>query len=391
MTTTIGREDVQDAIDDAPRGAMVRADPSVVHERVEPLTITTPGVTVTGLRLALADAGDANLIEIGADHVTLRDFALDGRRDQQPGERQSNGVVVTGATNVAIERGRIRDVSRHGIRVVDTEHHTSHVAGNTAEFGGGPVTDVTVRDIRIDRPRRDGCSIEGPDVTGVTVDGVRTYDSSDRGSVEVKDGAEDVLVRNCTATRCVYGVAIQDHGNYCSQNVAYVDNVAIACETLVDAQTSEDLPPQGVLVRGNRGRALGGDGMGGPGGIHLHRIDGLVVTGNRLADVDGDGLHVRNCQETIVSDNQIRDVGGTGIVANETVGVSVHGNVVGTAHAGGIAVTDGRGVRITGNRVTTADPGIALDGVDRYLVALNDATDIVTAKTCGTGTIDLNL
>jgi len=311
MVIEVGDRRPQKAIDAASPGGTVVFDPSNQHTIEESLAVTTPRVTLRGPNLRLADGADEDLIAIGADGVGLADFTLDGNRANQPGERQSSGVLVTGASGVTITNGRVGAASRHGLRIVDTGTGTSLVPDDTIHVERGPVSDVTVRDIRVDSPRRDGCSVEGPDLANVSVENVRTFDSSDRGSVEVKDGASDAYVGNCYAENCVYGVAVQDHGEYPTANVRIAGNTAVDCETLVDAQTTH--PPEDVVVTGNTGRDLGGDGMGGPGGIHAHLIEGLVVANNMVDGVDGPGIAVRDCADATVTGNVVRDSEGPGI------------------------------------------------------------------------------
>jgi len=307
----------QDAVDAAEPGETVRFDSSIQHTLEESLVVATPGLVLRGMALRLADEADEDLVEVGADDVAISEFSLEGNRENQPGDRQSNGILVTGARGVSVESGRIEDVSRHGLRVVDSSVGTSVAPDDTIHVDRGAVSDVTVRDVRIDRPRRDGCSVEGPDVQGAVVENVRTFDSSDRGCVEVKDGAVDAYVGNCYAEDCVYGVAVQDHGEYPTANVRITNNTAVGCETLVDAQTTH--PPEDVTVLGNTGRNLGGDGMGGPGGIYAHLIEGLVVADNVLDGVDGPGIVVDDCEDASVQGNVVRNVAETGVALSGTV------------------------------------------------------------------------
>jgi hypothetical protein len=307
----------QDAVDAAAPGETVCFDPSVQHTLEEPLVVTTPGLTLRRPSLRLADDADEDLIEVGANDVEIAEFSLDGNRKNQPGERQSSGILITGVERAMIRNGRVQDVSRHGLRIVDSSVRTSIAPEDTIHVDRGPVSDVTVRDVRVDRPRRDGCSIEGPDLQGAVVENIRTFDSSDRGSVEIKDGAVDAYVGHCYAEDCVYGVAVQDHGDHPTANVRIANNTAVGCETLVDAQTSH--PPEDVTMTGNTGRDLGGDGMGGPGGIHASLIEGLVVSDNVLDGVDGPGIAVSDCEDVSVNGNVVRDVDGPGIDLSGTV------------------------------------------------------------------------
>jgi len=358
----------QEAIDAAAPGETIAFDSGTRYTLEEPLVVTTPDLALRGPNLRLADGADEDLIEVGADGVSITGFTIDGNRANQPGNRQSNGILVTGVSNVWIGNGRIEDVSRHGLRIVDSSVPTSTAPDDTIHVERGGVADVTVRDVRIDRPRRDGCSVEGPDLANVSVENVRTVGSSDRGSVEVKDGAADAYVGDCYAKDCVYGVAVQDHGEYPTANVRIANNAAVDCETLVDAQTSH--PPENVSVVGNVGRDLGGDGMGGPGGIHAHLIEGLVIAGNVIEGVDGPGITVRDCVDASVTGNVTRDV--------EDAGIACGGEEAG-AHA----------VQVSDNRCAG---GIDLSGsIDRYLVTDNLLEAPVTDDAEGSGLVTDNL
>lgn len=358
----------QDAVDAAAEGETVRFDSSVQHTLEESLVVTTPDLTLRGPSLRLADSADEDLIEVGADGVGISDFVLDGNRENQSGDRQSNGILVTGVERAWISNGRIGGVSRHGLRIVDSSVGTSTAPGDTIHVERGAVSDVTVRNVRVDRPRRDGCSVEGPDLQGVAVKNVRTFGSSDRGSVEVKDGATDASVGHCYAEDCVYGVAVQDHGEYPTANVRIANNAAVDCETLVDAQTSH--PPEDVTVVGNVGRELGGDGMGGPGGIHAHLIEGLVIAGNAIDGVDGPGIVVEDCADASVTGNVVRDVDGAGIVCRGEESTTSD-----------VAVSDNRcagGIDLTG-------------AVEHYLVTDNLLNAPVVDEADGSGLVTDNL
>lgn len=381
----------QDAIDAASPGETIVADPTVNHTLDQSLTIDTPRVTLRGVTLGLDDEADENLIEIGADGVRLTDFTLDGNRTNQTGERQSSGVLVTGASNITIARGFIKNVSRHGLRIVDASDITSLAPGDTIHVERGSVSDVTVRDVRVDAPRRDGCSVEGPDLQNISVENVRTFDSSDRGSVEIKDGASDAYVANCYAENCVYGVAVQDHGNYPTNNVQIVGNTAKECQTLIDAQTSH--PPESVTILGNTGRGLGGDGMGGPGGIHLHLIEGLVVANNVLDGVDGPGISVDNCTDAMITENVIRGTQGPGVDLDDSDritigqnGIDGHGKWAIACHGSDDGTTE---LQVTGNRCTGS---LVLDGtISRYLVTGNLLDGRATNEANGSGRLANNL
>jgi hypothetical protein len=362
MVTELAGRHPQDALDRAAPNETIVDGTGERREIAEPVTVTTPGVTLAGLHLRLADGADENLVEVAADGVTVTDFVLDGNRANQPGDRQSNGLVVAGGSNVAVANGLVRNPSRHGIRVADTATITSDstVEGDTVSVAAADrASDVTVRDVRVESPRRDGCSVEGPAVSNVAVRNVRTFDSSDRGGVEIKDGASDAVVANCYAEGCRYGCAIQDHGEYGVANVVFTGNTAVECDTAIDAQTS--LRHAAVAVVGNTARGVTGAGMGGPGGIHMGRVDGLVVANNLLEGTGETGIRVEDCADAQVTGNVVRgtttgpsiDVADApGALINDNVAVDAGGDGVRCAAGGDAEVTD---VQVCNNRCTGND------------------------------------
>lgn len=391
MAETLLEADPHSVLDDATPGETIVADPSVVHTIDRPITITTDRVTLRGLNLELAAGTDENLVEIGADGVSFTDFHLDGARERQSTDRQSSGILATGASDVYVANGRVCDVSRHGLRIADTSDVTSPAPDNTIFVDRGPVSDVTVRDVRVDNPRRDGCSVEGPEVANVSVENVRTFDSSDRGSVEIKDGARDALVTNCYARRCVYGVAVQDHGEYPTTNLRILGNTAIECETAIDAQTSH--PPANVAIVGNTGRNLGGDGMGGPGGIHAHLLEGLVLSNNVLETVDGPGIAIHDCSEGTVSGNVVRDTADAGIDVAGSDRLTLGQNGIAASGSDSISCRGGDGgvhnLLVCNNRCS-GDLRLA-EGIDRYMVAGNLIDGRLRIDCDGTGSVQNNV
>jgi hypothetical protein len=374
MVRTIDHAELRATLGDAAQNETIIVDSQDTLIVREPLTVTTSGLTLSGLNIRLEAEMDENIVEITADGVTLTSFVIDGAREHQSGDRQTNGITVTDATNVTISNGIVTDSSRHGIRVFDPSTQTSHVEGNTVSAPGGPVADVTIRDVTVRTPRRDGCSIEGPAVSSVLVDNVRTFRSSDRGSVEVKDGASDVTVSNCYAEDCAYVVAVQDHGTFGTSDVRIARNTAVDCGTLIDTQTS--VRHSGVTVQENVGRSLSGVGVRGEGGIRLHRIDGLLADGNVLENVDEVGLNVSECADVSVRGNQIRGSADDGIRVTGSDRVAITGNFLKGCSGAGIRCDGTESplswLQIAVNNGVALDKGIILHGaVEPVQIGLN--------------------
>jgi len=325
--------------DETPQTAIERAEPgeTVVftgeYKLEETLTVSTDGLTVQNLRVFLEDGTDDDVVEIVSDEVTLTDFYIDGNRENQPGDRQSNGIRVTDASNVAVMNGYIRCPSRHGVLIWDEcWDDGDHTYDDETEAS---TTDITVRDIRVDEPRRDGCSVEGGHVSGVLVDNIRTFESSDRGCVEVTDGVSNVLVKNCHAEKCCYVVANQDHGHAATFNVQIINNFALECDSLIDSQHT--LRHKNIDVLGNVGVRLQGKGLGGNGGIHVNNVKNLRLSNNRINNINDIGIAIRDCDDLFIDGNTVSKTDRSGILISESGRIGVNGNYVRDAGGHGIA------------------------------------------------------
>lgn len=386
-----GGEDLQRCIDESSPNETIRSDPACERTVESPLTVDTEGVTVTGVTLRLADRADANMVEISADDVTFENFRLDGNKAHQADDYSDSGIVVGDARNVSVRHGHIRDVDRHGILVGPTKPfdrgRESAVELSRAEWlAEMAVANVRIYDVRIDSPRRDGCSVQGVGTANVTVRDVATYGSRDRGSVEVKDGASNALVTNCYAEDGLYAVTIQDHGDYSVSDVRFIGNTARNCETLVNSQISlrgesgpdydPELRPDNIVVVGNVGRNIGGtaNSRGGSGAIYMNRIDGLIAS-NNLVDGSGDaGITVTRCTGATVTNNVVRDATGAAITVRDSTEVGIDHNCLVDGDGHGIECRGdefgAENVSISGNRCF--DGGIRVgDRVNNYLVTAN--------------------
>jgi hypothetical protein len=367
-TLTIGPDDdPQRVLDDAPASATVAAAPAE-HALESTLVVRTPGLTVRGLGLRVADGADVDAVRVTADRVTLSGVEVDGNRGNQPGDRESSGVVVTGTTGVRIVGGRVVEPARHGVRVVGVDEQaldrmTDHLA---VPLSTATTADTAVRDVTVERPQRDGVSVEGTGVRNVLVEGVTTLDSSDRGCVEVKDGASDAVVRDCYAEDCQYVCAAQDHGLYGPSDVAFANNRAVGCAKLVTTQGGVRHGP--LVAAGNVGRDLTGAEVGGapPGAVAVGGTDGVVVANNSVDGADGPGVVVADCTAASVTGNVVREVEGDGLGLVGSPGGLVGGNHVVGAGGDGIVVDgDAADCRCTGNRTAgAAGAGIRVGAAD---------------------------
>jgi len=401
MTLKLGDEHPQQVVDRASPGARIRADPAVTHNLTAPLLVDTAGLTIQGISLRLADGAATNLVEITADGVQFEDFRIDGNASGAADDFRSTGVAVTGAENVTIADGRINDTVRHGVLVADPAGSTSTVPDeDLVTDDWGPARHVTVRNVRVDAPNRDGCSVEGVGVDHVQVSNVRTTDSRDRGNVEVKDGASSAVVTGCHATDCNYSVAVEDHGQYPMSDVVIAGNSANACAKLINANTAPDIDHENVIATGNAGRDITGEPLARApdGAICLGNVEGLVVANNAVRGAAETGIHVYGTADAQVVGNRAASVtDGPGIALTDAPGAIVLGNVVRDVSGAGIAYENLDGtsqgdVQISHNRCAAVDGAGVAFRLERRHVAHDRLAEAMAVNVPphdpGTGTVD---
>jgi len=177
------------------------------------------------------------------------------------------------------------------------------------------------------------------------------------------ESADDVTIERCQFSESP-GIALSLH-----QSAATVRD----CTFLNHGDAAiHALDNQGVLITGNRINGCGNAG------IRIwqseQRVDGTIVTNNRIANIDwkaggngqnGNGVNVYLADEVIVADNHISDCAFTAVRLNTTKNTIVSGNQCRTC--GEVAIFSEFGFSgsiITENLVDGAATGISITNLD---------------------------
>lgn len=194
--------DLQELLDRAPQGAVVKceqSEPLVVNQT---LRIARP-MTLRGLKARLPEKlGETVLLAVESGGVTLRDLEFHGNYDSVDQKNRAPLIHIK-AGPFRIERCKFFDASKDGIMI-------------TPDDGTGDIVGGVIRDIEGIRMGRDVVSISGGNggqrIRNVTVEKVRLTKGYFRGAVEVSDGTDKITVRHIHAEDAVYALDVQDHG-----------------------------------------------------------------------------------------------------------------------------------------------------------------------------------
>ncbi len=267
----------------------------------------------------------------------------------------------------------------------------------------------------------DGAAPYGIEITG------------DRCSVDKLRGV-DLLVasirsRVCTGTRIFdvrtlggsYGVLIDGSTNaqvlFCS-----IRDMAVAGVIVIQtAGDSQDIEISQNYIDGT-GSGADADGVY-VGGLIADQsnIDGVIISNNRISNVDGKGINAKNATLVSVDHNKLRNIGGAP-ASGSNHAINLDGCIASHALFNTIKVVNGRGINVIGtdnvaarnsvigNTVTSAEfaglnvansedfkfalndfQGNALDGGATFevLLAADTLRSIIGLNTIGTGGLDI--
>lgn len=294
----VGQRDIQAIIDAAPPHGTVVVDRAESVTLGASLAIDKP-LTLKGLKARLAEGADQTpLLLVCANGVTVSDFTLVGNLGSVSKQGRASLISVL-ADDFVIENGSVSNSARHGVLV-------------TAARRGRDCRNGVVRNIAGYRIDRDVVSIEGAGERGravrdVRVENIRGYNSPSRGTVEVADGCEDILVSNVYAESSVYGVDVSDHNQpkQANRRITVMDVSVKNCAYAVKA---------GNTPKGHCGlviRNVVGEGRWRPDGkwphypITVSYTDDVTIENVRIRDLgkptairvrSGTGVTIRNVQ-----------------------------------------------------------------------------------------------
>jgi hypothetical protein len=413
--------DPQTVINNAPVGATIEFDSSVRHTVSAPVVINTAGFTVEGLHLKLAGGADAALMQVAADHCTVRDCDLDGNEaNQTTGTaigQSVNGVTVTGCADVTVEQNNIYDIRDQGILA------TSYNAGTS-----GPISDVRIKDNRVENTRNGGILAQGGG-SGATAEDITIRDNTviDPANeiLQAIDGVRNVTIADNYAEGDTAGMVVENHsGRNVSRSlrdVTFRNNTVIVNGRGFNVSHPE-YPFEDVKLIGNHI-----DHNGGTKGIDT-RLSGAVIRGMEIKDntIIGDrasnfavGMEVGTSADTFenctISDNTIREESNAinkftgpletlivednfifnctqGINMQDAPGSRIHDNVLENLDGKGITIISDQGgsgsanvyrMSVQGNDITD-DGSAGVDGVQikqdsgtmDYYVVVDNTIDV---------------
>ncbi len=196
------RDDIQKTIDSAPPHSTIVFNPNSQLVLSEPLRIDKP-LVIRGLNAKLPpNLGRSPLISVRAEGVTIEDFKLYGNTDTVPQEKRAPLIFIA-AGDFRVEHGQVFDSSRHGV-YVEPQKETGNIVGGVIRdiVGHGNARCVIA-------VGNDGNL--GLRVSNVLIENIRSIGSSLRGAVNIKDGNNNITVRDIYAENSVYAVDVQDH------------------------------------------------------------------------------------------------------------------------------------------------------------------------------------
>jgi hypothetical protein len=288
-----------------PRGRFVQLAPGTVEIHSE--MVLEDGAEVRGaasgsVLRAAADFHGRALIVVRGNRVLLRDFTVDGNRQELesrlglPGSdvpfarfTPGNGVLAEGVSQLAVENVRFREIAGFAVLVSRSRH--------------------------------------------VAIDGVRVADSGSRnpagrnnatGGILLEEGTSDFRVTRCEL-RNIRGNGIWTHSLYTSARNAR----GVFAENRLDTIGRDALQvghATQVRVEGNTGTRIGFpeetvdvEGRAIPVGVDTAgNVDRSIYARNQFSGINGKCIDLDGFHDGEVSRNVCLDVAGYGIVMNNT-------------------------------------------------------------------------
>ena len=270
---------LQAAFDAAGPGDRVELPAGRTFVQSDVLTVTSPGVTITGGGTLLATDEERSSLTLAADHVVLQDVTLsivpttkrwEAYEQQRLRLDGHTGMVVRdvrveGSAAAGVYVGATSDFLLDGVQVSGTQADGIHI---TQRSHDGRVVSPVVRDVGDDGVavvsyRQDGDPCARIVVESPSVDGVR----HGRG-ISVVGGTDityrDIDVRDTYAA----GIYIATEGGY---DTAAVDGVTVEGGSVTSANTNEEIDHGAVLVyNGTPDRE-----------VHDVAVSGVEISGTR--------------------------------------------------------------------------------------------------------------
>ncbi len=301
-TIRVDASNLQEAVDHATAYSVLVADHNRQVEVTSSVRIDKP-LALVGLNMRLKPGlEETPILEVLAEEVKIRDFALTGNGDSVPQSGRA-ALIVVRRGRFLIENGRTDNSAKDGIMITPV-----------AKFGNiehGVVRNVTGRDTIRDIVSIGGRGNEGLYVRHLVVENIRSYRSQLRGPVEVSDGSEHITVRDIYAESSLYGVDVQDHGREGMINRhILIDGVQVVDCVAAIRMANRDFGHDGLTIRNVSGDRFRPSERWRP--LHVRNTANVVIENVRLRGgpdetpwlvvENSDNVSIRNV--TLVDANQ---------------------------------------------------------------------------------------
>ncbi len=217
---------LQQSLDDAPPNSVIEFNHYQHLDWSTRLKIGQP-LPLRGLNASLPEKlGRSPLVTVSAKGVTIEDFQLYGNTESV-GQDERSPLILIQAGDFRVEHGFVANSSRHGIYVAPDK--------STGDIFGGVIRDIVGRGNARCVVAVGDRGEEGLAVHNVLVETIRCYDSSLRGAVNIKDGNDNITVRDIYASNSVYAVDVQDHKKpgQVNRNITIENVYAVKCRHAV--------------------------------------------------------------------------------------------------------------------------------------------------------------
>ena len=232
---------LQQTLDLAPPNSTIEFNPNQQLILSTPLKVSK-SLTLRGLNAKLPEKlGKSPLLTVSAKGVTIEDFQLQGNTESV-GQDERAPLIFIQAGDFRVEHGLVLNSSRHGVYVAPDK--------STGDIYGGVIRDIVghgnARCVVAIGDHGD----EGVAVHNVLVENIRCYDSSLRGAVNLKDGNDNITVRDIYSSNSVYAVDVQDHKKpgEVNRNITIENVYAVKCRHAVRTN-NRDLGHQNLTIR----------------------------------------------------------------------------------------------------------------------------------------------
>lgn len=232
---------LQRTLDLAPPNSVIEFNPNQQLVLSTPLKVSKP-LTLRGLNAKLPEKlGKSPLLTVSARGVTIEDFQLFGNTESV-GQDERAPLIFIQAGDFRVEHGLVVNSSRHGVYVAPDK--------STGDIFGGVIRDIVGRGNARCVVAIGDHGDEGVTVHNVLVENIRCYDSSLRGAVNLKDGNDNITVRDIYSSNSVYAVDVQDHKKpgEINRNITIEDVYAVKCRHAVRTN-NRDLGHQNLTIR----------------------------------------------------------------------------------------------------------------------------------------------